>query len=333
MRAVALVGLLACASCTVTERSIFDDVGVDTPALTEAQWNAARQSAADPATRRFSLDSDDVETRDDGDSGSSFWVIPGWNAGRLVRADRQSRVLVHEQATAGLIDAAVLRLPLWWSTERALFLPDGRKARNDFAGSLFWTSSHADDWPDDVPRLESWGVPLLYAGFASRGGPQEETMHSLLWVLGPMWQTYDGAGPDATRGWAFDPLALGGLGGLLWRSCVLSTPVQDEVAHGPLFGYLGWWSRDRSWIVDPGDDGTRLLTRVRVGESSATAAAASRRDEHIFALLGGLLWFDDAMREGGVPRDETHGPLFGMFGWGREEGEPVLRLFWFGIPL
>ena len=49
-------------------------------------------------------------------------------------------------------------------------------------------------------------------------------------------------------------------------------------------------------------------------------------------LLLGSLWFSFERRtDAGAVIDATHGPLWGMFGPGTWNGEPVFRVFWMPI--
>ena len=51
-------------------------------------------------------------------------------------------------------------------------------------------------------------------------------------------------------------------------------------------------------------------------------------------LVAGFLWYSSAMkRDDGKTKTARHGPLFGIFGWGRTNYAPAIQFLWFKIPV
>ena len=91
--------------------------------------------------------------------------------------------------------------------------------------------------------------------------------------------------------------------------------VEGEMTiHGPLGGLLGYISRD---------------TYSRLWGQESEGPRFSQSDTYI---LGGLLWnASQQFGSDGRVSNSSHGPLWGMFGWGREDGRFALRLFWMSV--
>lgn len=190
----------------------------------------------------------------------------------------------------------------------------------DYRSHLFWTWTDRIGAPPQRLHLDSWGVPLLYSEVGldadledtdlADGARLDVTLRQALWTLGPTVLSLDAGEPDDAKLSAtiVAPLYLAGLGLYLWTSVVVDETPNDTLrlhAHGPLLSLLGYLDAESR-----SDDGE---------ESDLTL------------LLGGILWTSHSTSRDGETIDATHGPLWGVLGWGREDGEPTIRFLWFDI--
>jgi hypothetical protein len=238
-----------------------------------------------------------------------FFLLPAFVTGDLASVSPGGDDVTRTGFTAVNPGLAVIPLlPLWWTSESRLIRRSGERATSSMTWTPLYASSTATDWPADIPTLSASGVPLLYSRvtYGTTGARPSIDVHAWLWTLGPSWMSLDlDLDSERATGWWFMPLTLGCFGDLLWLSSEQVTDTTREVIHGPIHGWLGYRSD-----VD-------------------TSARTSSR-----SLLAGLLWYDsaDSDVEGDMTR-EIHGPLWGMFGWGRSEGRATIRVFWYPIEL
>ena len=185
-----------------------------------------------------------------------------------------------------------------------------------------WASSSSEGEFARGMNIEASGIPILWGRMKfsetnREGVTGTAKMTSFLWTLGPMvvqMRTSD----DSAGGYMAAPLLLGGLlGGILWSDYHLRDGESMRIGHGPLLGFLGY----TQWRIvrPPTFDETETMTRPR--------AENSRR-----LVLGGVLWEDTRNVEGtDTVTSTSHGPLWGMLGWGSKEGRFALRLLWIPI--
>jgi hypothetical protein len=263
----------------------------------ESFWTAAEEDAS---SREGSEDRSAFE--------ASFWPLPSWLSGRLTSLPPTAeRVADTEFQFLDLGVFCVPLLPLWLRAETQLIERTGARAESSLVWTPLWANSASRDWPDDQPRASAWGLPLLY-GRIEYGRSNEEPvleLHNVLWTLGPAWAHVELMDEEPhARGWGFFPLMLGGLGGWLWTSLEAESRESDDSVHGPLFGWLGYRSST--------DYEDQEFTR---------------------RIVAGALWYDSEEIDGDAVMEARHGPLWGLLGWGRSDGEPVIYLFWIPIEL
>lgn len=194
--------------------------------------------------------------------------------------------------------------------------------------TVVYTPLYAWSWEDGEHEepfsVRLRGMPLLYAAMRveawepGAAGFHEENIdrlslnaHQMLWTLGPLCITgeIEESGGDRFKGYVATPLFLGGmLGVLLWSDLHIEAtsfggPGKPGYLswHGPLFG---------------------LPTYVSFGNE----------DARMRLVLTGALWTDYS-RDRQADISSIHGPLWGMFGWGRSKGRPKVQLFWIPIKL
>ncbi len=250
-----------------------------------------------------------AESTENKGSDGHMWLLPFWIDGTATELstleDRlDHRVFSHLNMGVGLINLPWI--PLWFSYDHRILERDGGQARNEVVWTPLYSSTDLDAWPDDEQRLMTGGIPLLYSSIEYGAVDKEPELHFLttLWSIGPSYATFNGFEADESLdGWVFVPINGAGVGALVWTSAEIQADRFDVSTHGPLFGLLGWMSIEKG-----------------------------RRE--ISMLLSGLLWFEKETRSSdGRVRDSVNGPLWGMFGWGRDQGELELRLLWIPIPL
>jgi hypothetical protein len=202
--------------------------------------------------------------------------------------------------------------------------------------NLFWASASEEGPALDPLKLRAYGVPLLFSRITGTQRDLEQrnrrfTWTTTLWTLGPMIVTYRDNKGVVTDGWFATPAQLGGfLGPLVWLSYKFKLDSgQFATAHGPLFGYLGV-AHGRA----PYMKGDRIIELPKApGELPKTEPFEQMAKSHTLVLLG-TLW-ESLVRsdeQGRVVRS-SHGPLWGMFGWGRKDGGFALRFLWIPIRL
>lgn len=167
--------------------------------------------------------------------------------------------------------------------------------------------------------VQASGVPLLWSRVKMEetfpdGSQASASLTGLLWTLGPMLVKLE-ANEGETSGYIATPLLLGGVpGGILWTDYRIHDRETHRIGHGPLFGFLGYtqWKSFSTPVEEEADPDEVRFRRL---------------------LLGGTLWEQTRRTEfqDGDTISTSHGPLWGMFGWGSREGDFTLRLFWYPI--
>jgi len=238
---------------------------------------------------------------------TTFWALPMWMSVTAAHVDDEGAPVIGGDMTVfnlGLVGFPWL--PLYVSASETIVRDGDETSEAHASWSPLWASSGRTAWHGDDPWVSMRGMPLFY-GRIDYGRPAEEPMgrfHNVLWSLGPAWGWFDLEDhPYDAEGWFFTPLMAAGLGPLLWTSFDVDSDEVDVAVHGPLVGLLGYMS-----VVDHED-----RDRMRM-------------------VIGGALWMDYSDVDGaGQVRDSMHGPLWGMFGWGRSNGRPAIRLLWIPI--
>jgi hypothetical protein len=239
-----------------------------------------------------------------------YFLLPMWISADMTTVGPGGDAVTQSSFSAfnpGLTSLPLL--PLWWSNESRMSRRTGEGATSSLLWTPFFATSTDAGWPADVPTARARGIPLLYGRveYGAEGAAPWIDVHATLWTLGPAWIriAFD-VDTGYEEGWAFMPLALAGLGSLLWTSSERASDTSEESVHGPLVGYLGY-----------------LGYRAKVDRAERTRS---------LLLLAGILWYDavDSDAEG-VTTDARHGPLWGLFGWGHSDGRAAIRLF--GYPI
>lgn len=315
---------LALTACTTTNYKGGFPTGYEVPRaggrLSPAIWNAAAESQTEASPsfeKRFN------------------WFFPLTTYQTFARFQSPELLGVESLSYNG-IGTLFLFLPVRITLDQHYYTPEsgdpayGQKLR----WNLFWTRVKADNWPEGSPRLESWGIPLLFSHtqFASASGDYENSVWNALWSLGPVYTKFrvePNRGEDQpeayVRGYAGLPLALaGGLGSILWTDVAVRVHDPNDDArvniHGPLFGLLGF-------------------INVRAESIAGSEESVQTTKSRVLLLLGGLLWTSSDSHakiqdEPGRLRDRAiNGPLWAMFGWGRKDTRPTIRFFWIHIPV
>lgn len=183
----------------------------------------------------------------------------------------------------------------------------------------FWaTSSSRGDFNLGMD-IEASGIPILWTRLKitetlSDGSTGTATKTAFLWTLGPALIRLR-ANDGQSNGYLATPLLLGGmLGGLVWADYRLREGDTHRIGHGPLLGFLGY----TQW-------------QNHTGAPDAESAPTETRFRRM--LLGGALWEQTRRSdyETGELRSASHGPLWGMFGWGRKGEDFALRIFWYPV--
>lgn len=265
----------------------------------------------------------------------SFWLIPITFAGRSWQFDAKAQEA--DFTSYGWFDLGPLFifLPLWVDYDRTHYWrADGKTAEQSITWTPFWAGSKQSNWDGErFVEYDVYGVPLFY----SHVGVKEPVVgfrynvNTTLWTLGPMLMTADmerkTVAQDAERGaiivpefdgYFFTPAFAGGVPGmLLWSSYSLKTDSgTDIVAHGPLFGFALYFS----------------ATQGATGLNPDGSAKPWRKRDRKVVL--GVLWDDEIERNAdGEVVNASHGPVWGLLGWGRKNGAPTVRFLWIDIPV
>lgn len=292
-----------------------------------------------PAEQFEKLAAEDTKSASD----VRIWLVPLWadvESAQLTKSGDRIRYLDFSAFNLGL--ATLPLLPLWVTVDQASVDKSGARAGTGFGWTPFWAWSEPTVGND--VRLEASGVPLLWGSvkIASHSDTLDVRIRHYLWSLGPVFLGIKkGVGDSVVEGYAFHPLLAGGLGGWLWSSGEFDSDFGELDAHGPLNGYLGYYrlvgfSPDEAIDLDstiglPGDE-KGLGTILESAEKSELMKRTNAEGliESVELWLGGILWsaWSDTDTQG-QEVNGRHGPLWTMFGYGKEQGESTVILFWY----
>lgn len=224
----------------------------------------------------------------------------------------------------GFLGAMGISLPLIVNFNDYQYEPDVAEpvGHNSALYTPFWVTSSSEGEANMGLTLDAMGVPLLFTRVRLReeapggGASATATLTGFLWTLGPTVLKLE-TDDDSRRGYLAAPLLLGGLpGAFLWSDYHLHEDESHRIGHGPAFGFLGYtqWRTIRTWQAD----------------EEVPDPSAEERFRRL--VLGGTLWQDTARSDAaGDPISTSHGPLWGMFGWGSRGEDFALRAFWIPI--
>lgn len=223
----------------------------------------------------------------------------------------------------GFIGALGISLPLVVNFNSYQYEPDVAEpvGRVSALYTPLWATSSSEGEAETALSLEAKGVPLLFTRVNLReespgGIGGTATMTGFLWTLGPAVLKLD-TDDGSRRGYMAAPLLLGGMpGALLWSDYHLYEEDSHRIGHGPGFGFLGYtqWRTTETWEAPAGEE----------------ASAAEERFRRL--VIGGALWQDTARSDAdGASISTSHGPLWGMFGWGSRGDDFALRALWIPI--
>lgn len=322
MRLVCLLGAVVLAGCTTSQRSReFAEVrlpGGGEP-IEQEVWLAAE--AAPPQTNL-------------GGSTSTIWALP-LNFHQAVFKVNPNL----ETATRSSLTWNDLLLPGFFLPVRLRyteFAYDRNQAEPVAARRAIWTpfwawtsKSGEDVWGSELTMR---GIPLLFGQFSRKGSegmPLDITVTHTLWTLGPFvaklqWPDEDGV-DQTRRGYFATPLLLTGLPGtILWSDYYFRDSRTSQMGHGPLWGLLGYTHNSR--ITH------RPLPRMPGEEPDAEQGVEEIRSFSRL-VLGGILWSDRSERvvKTGSTIESAHGPLWGMFGWGKKNDRFRVRFLFIPI--
>jgi hypothetical protein len=259
-----------------------------------------------------------------------FWPLPFQFYLKSVGVEQNGDAAMRKASWNDLGFPFLLMLPLRFSYQDAIYRKGETTpyATYDIHANPFWTRTTFTDRPDSH-TITIQGTPILYTKvdtMIALPGQQERLrtrIRNYFWTLGPMYIDAGEEHPpqppnDDAKGYVFFPLLLGGITGpTLWTSSELIAHEPDgrvisaEGSHGPLFGALGYRHR-----------------RTKLGEISENHYDTSH------SLLAGILWLDRATNtEQHKTINAKNGPLWAMFGWGKKDGRPAVRILWVPIGL
>lgn len=318
--ALAAATVLSTVGCTVSDgESLLVTFEPQDTALESSFWSQV-DGLTDPTARRtaawllpFVLDHQQVELEGDDQERLRYVSLNGFNPGLTL----------------------LPTLPFWVTVDYGRWSRQGAVERRSFTWTPFWAWS--DEIGESPVTLQASGFPLLYGHVladAKEDGIYIDLHHFVL-SLGPLYTSLR-MGPQGktSAGWLFYPLYAAGLGGLLWSSYSVAGAGGSETAHGPLNGYLGYMeSVGRSADLFRG-----LLNQSEVEDFLAkqdteeTESASNPLTPSSRLILGGILWSDSAETDkSGTEMFGRHGPLWGMFGYGKSNGKDTILLLWIPI--
>lgn len=232
-------------------------------------------------------------------------------------------------------------LPFYVTVDYGRWYQSGAVERRGFTWTPLWAWDSSSG--DSQVRLEAGGWPLLW-GNVLVDGPEDgifiDIDHFLL-TLGPLHMKLNmGRQGQHADGYMFYPAYAAGLGGILWASYSFDSSKGHETAHGPLMGYLGYLDTegltsdnllDLFGFVDQ-DKVKGLLDKQGDGDDEPKASNPLIPGKTL--VLGGILWSSFTEKDtNGVEMFGSHGPLWGMFGYGKKNGHDTIRLFWIPIQI
>lgn len=184
--------------------------------------------------------------------------------------------------------------------------------------TLLWTAPFAEGESGSDSLFQSKGIPLVHSWSRVRAKDRYDVRFwNTFWTFGPFALVFENeTGDSKFHGYFASPLMLGGaLGAILWSDYHISQDGEGyAVAHGPLFGSLGYMG---------------MKSTVPSSEDPFAGPVAS---ESTHTLLGGLLWHDYQRRSlEGQYEAGRYGPLWTAFGWQKRDGRFGLRVLFIPI--
>lgn len=313
---LALAAIVLVSGCTSRAQSdIFSRVNPPSGDMMGPEvWAAIDEAPQEQAYRRSNL----------------FWLLPRYIFSKNFVADKNEREAF--SSSLAWFDIGLLFLPISIKATEYHFSADSPEA--DGRRGLVWNPLWAYAWNEGNFRTEkefkASGVPLLYSSVKVGEKDELQTKFlTFLWTLGPMVVKVNGnleanQGELPISGYAATPLLLGGWGGILWSDVHLNVGERAKiVSHGPLLGALGFVYTHSDF---------RLERRLEDGRIDPDSEVINQRDTQRM-VIGGFLWKDGSRRVNGKVERAHHGPIFAMFGWGRKDDRPTVRLFWTHVKL
>jgi hypothetical protein len=271
------------------------------------------------------------------------WLLPLWvdiQTAQLSNAADKVRYLDFSAFNLGLLTIPIL--PLWVGVDQISIDKAGARTHTGFGWTPLWAWSKETSG-DDV-LMSASGIPLLWGSvkISSRSDSLDLRIRHYLWSLGPTFIAVEkSVGDSIIDGYSFFPLLAGGLGGWLWASTDLRSDFGSVTAHGPLSGNLGYYKSegfapnealDLENAIEMADDGEEIGNILAKTPKSELMKRTNAEGlvESTELWLGGILWaaWKDS-DPNGAEVNGRHGPLWSMFGWGKEKGENTVILFWY----
>jgi len=318
---IALVAILATSGCqTLRQADVLRGAQIpEGGRMDPALWTTVTADATDKRVLGF--------------NSTRFWMLP-FNLGFRdfkVAADRQSAT--YTSFTWNDLGTFFFFLPLRIRGAEYEFVPGQEEAvgKRGIVWTPLWTNSFEEGTLKDKGDLNATGIPLFFSLLQMKSGEGTSvSWFTSLWTLGPFFSKFNAKQANTEfNGYLAAPALLGGLPGLgLWTSFRAESPKPDGtndlmVSHGPFFGFLGYHYNRGSIRTYKDLD---LNTPTQQTETKLVSIVSNR------LVIGGILWASKTIADGeGIAKKSSHGPLWGMFGWGRKEGDPTIRLFWMNI--
>lgn len=273
---------------------------------------------------------------------TSLWPLPLVLDLKKVQLD-QEKERVRYLSLSGVNPGLTIlpTLPFYVTVDYGRWSKSGAIERRGLTWTPLWAWDYAEG--ESPVTLEAGGFPLIW-GYAVVDAPEDgislDIDHFLL-TLGPLHADLSmGREDKKADGWVFFPAYAASLGGLLWTSYSFESSDGYEVAHGPLAGYLGY-KRSEGLTTEALADLFSFLDTGRITDAflqeeeveTGPAPADPLRPSSML-LLGGTLWYSQAEKNSaGEELFGRHGPLWGMFGYGKKNGRDTLLLLWIPIPI
>lgn len=329
MRSFGVLGVLIVASGCSFDNAEKLGISVEPPPGNEA-----------PAADQFEkLAKEESKTASD----VGVWLVPLWldvESAQLPKSGDRIRYIDVSAFNLGLLSLPIL--PLWVTVDQTSVEKSGARSGTGFGWTPFWAWSEPTAGND--VELHGSGIPLLWGSvkIASHTDTVDIRIRHYLWSLGPAFLGLKkGVGDSVVDGYAFYPLLAGGLGGWLWTSSDFQSEFGSATSHGPLNGYLGYYrlegfspeegiDLEASLEMDLDAEGFGELLESDEKSELMKRTNAEGLVEGVELWLGGIVWsaFTDTDTQG-AEVNGRHGPLWTMFGYGKEKGESTIILFWY----
>lgn len=275
--------------------------------------------------------------------GGSVWLVPFWlgvDSTELNDAKDGVRKIDVALFNPGL--TVLPLLPFYVDVDYGGWSKNGKSESAGFTWTPFWAWGHTSE--GSSVQLSATGVPILWGGVKihSQEDDIDLRIRHYLWSLGPLFVGLDkGLGNSRVKGYQFYPVYLAGLGGLIWSSMDLNSDFGTVTAHGLLGGNLGYY-KSTGFAPNKALENQNMLEMVKEGEDIGKILEKGKKSELMKKTdenglvpgtelwLGGILWsaFTDH-DAAGAEVNGRHGPLWTMFGYGKEKGESTVILFWY----